>query len=109
LQDSEIDSAATQTPESLAIQVGRLELLRRGTKILTSTHLSDGACLYWKASAVRLVPENADDKINVDGEVLPGETIELKVMPSALKVFVAFDDQANKGGGGVENMLWMDI
>ena len=42
-----------------------------------------------KARAVKLTPKDAKDKINVDGEVLDGRGIEVRVLPRTLRCFVA--------------------
>jgi len=79
-------------------KVGRLELLRRTSKILTSSHLNsdEECCRYWKTKSVILQPTDATDKINVDGEVLEGEEMRVDVLPAALNVLCAFDERAQK-------------
>jgi diacylglycerol kinase family enzyme len=42
-----------------------------------------------KATAVKLIPKDPADKINVDGEVLDGKGIELRVLPRVLRCFIA--------------------
>ena len=45
--------------------------------------------LIRKATAVKLIPHDPADKINVDGEVLDGRSIELRVLPRILRCFIA--------------------
>ncbi|KAJ1489269.1 hypothetical protein T484DRAFT_1780680, partial [Baffinella frigidus] len=44
---------------------------------------------YIKARSVKLYPEDSRDKINVDGEVMDGEETEVRVVPAAIRMFVA--------------------
>jgi len=88
-------------------KVGRLELLRRSSKILTSSHITDDQefCRYWKAKSVKLRPHKSEDKINVDGEVLDGEEIRVDVVPAVLNIFCAYDERAQRSSANV----WDDI
>lgn len=55
-----------------------------------------------KATAVKLIPRDPADKINVDGEVLDGKSIELRVLPRVLRCFVA--DGVAKGDAASEGL-----
>jgi len=105
-------------------EVGKLELLRRSSKILVpqlvGSHIQGSAQAeedmqdkdfwYIKATSVTLVPESTQDKINVDGEVLDGKSLRMEVLPGQLSMFVAFlegqEPREATGGGLHEGLRW---
>uniref|UniRef100_A0A7S0F2G3 Uncharacterized protein n=1 Tax=Hanusia phi TaxID=3032 RepID=A0A7S0F2G3_9CRYP len=104
-------------------EVGKLELLRRSSKILvpqlvgshiqgsaqTDDDMQDKDFWYIKATSVTLVPESSEDKINVDGEVLDGKSLSMEVLPGQLRMFVALlegQQPADSSGGLHEGLRW---
>ena len=114
--------------------VGRIELLRRSSKILMPDlmghHLSqpetaglasmdalskgDSDFLYTKARSVVIKPRDRDDKFNVDGEVLDGEEMHVEVLPGKLRMLFAFHESAathhahkaaSAGAGSIQGLV----
>ena len=55
------------------------------------SHLENGNFHYYKTSEVTIVPRDSEDTFNIDGEVGRGVSTHIRVLPSAIRVFVAAD------------------
>jgi len=80
--------------------INHFNLVKASSRIITGDHLSNNKEFrYIKARSVKLYPEDSRDKINVDGEVMDGEETEVRVVPAAIRMFVAREKPHQQSGG----------
>ena len=80
--------------------VSRIDLLQMGFDLPTGGHLEDKRIFHWKATQMKFAPVDSNDKFNVDGEVLEGLPIHIKVLPALARIISHLEDPAKQEGGG---------